>query len=71
MKSHGEPIEPILRELITWTPPKERITLLKIFGGIVVGLEALLHLGMVVQRYFYIDIDFITRQMAASKMSQP
>jgi hypothetical protein len=28
MESHGEPIKPILPQLIIWTPPKERITLL-------------------------------------------
>jgi hypothetical protein len=48
MESHGEPIKPILRQLITWTPPKEGITLVELFGGIGTGLEALLQLGMVV-----------------------
>jgi hypothetical protein len=52
MESHGEPIKPILCQLITWTLPKEGITLLKLFGGIGIGLEALLQLGMVVWRYF-------------------
>jgi hypothetical protein len=42
MESHGEPIKPLLRQLITWTPPKEGITLLELFGGIGTGLEALL-----------------------------
>ncbi len=42
MESHGEPIEPVLRQLITWTLPKEGITLLELFGGIGTGLEALL-----------------------------
>jgi hypothetical protein len=42
MESHGEPIKPILRQLIIWTPPKEGITLLKLFGGIGIGLKALL-----------------------------
>jgi hypothetical protein len=28
MESHGEPIKPLLHQLITWTPPKEGITLL-------------------------------------------
>jgi hypothetical protein len=27
MESHGKPIKPLLRQLITWTPPKEGITL--------------------------------------------
>jgi hypothetical protein len=27
MESHGQPIKPLLRQLITWTPPKEGITL--------------------------------------------
>jgi len=34
MESHGELIKPLLRQLITWTPPKEGITLLELFGGI-------------------------------------
>ncbi len=67
-ESHGEPIKPILRQLITWTPPKKGITLLELFGGIGTCLEALLRSGMVVQRYFYIDIDPIARQMATSRM---
>jgi hypothetical protein len=70
MESHGEPIKPLLRQLITWTPPKEGITLLELFGGIGTGLEALLQLGMVVQRYFYVDIDPIARQVAASRMME-
>jgi len=61
MKSHGELIKPILCQLITWTPPKDRITLLKFFGGISIGLKALLKSGMVVRRYFYVDIDPIIR----------
>jgi hypothetical protein len=42
MESHGKPIKPILRELITWTLLKEGIALLGLFGGIGTGLEALL-----------------------------
>ncbi len=42
MESHGEPIKPILHQLITWILPKEGITLLELFGGIGTGLEALL-----------------------------
>jgi hypothetical protein len=42
MESHGEPIKPVLRQLITWTLPKENITLLELFGGIGINLEALL-----------------------------
>jgi hypothetical protein len=42
MGSHGEPIKPVLCQLITWTSPKDGITLLKLFGGIGTGLEALL-----------------------------
>jgi hypothetical protein len=59
MEGCGEPIKLILRELITWTPPKEGITLLKLFGGIGIGLEALLQLEMVVWKYFYIDINLL------------
>jgi hypothetical protein len=43
-------------------PPKEGITLLELFGGI--G-TCLLQLGMVVRRYFYVDIDPIAKQVAA------
>ncbi len=70
MESHGEPIKPLFRQPITWTPPKEGITLLELFGGISIGLEALLQLGMVVQRYFYVDIDPTTRRVAASRMRE-
>ncbi len=70
MESHGESIKPILRQLITWTSPKECITLLELFGGIGTCLEALLQLGMVVQKYFYVDIDPIARQVAASRMME-
>jgi hypothetical protein len=70
MESHGESIKPILRQLITWTPPKEGITILELFGGIGTGLEALLQSGMVVQKYFYVDIDPIARQVAASRMME-
>jgi hypothetical protein len=42
MKSHGESIKPVFHQLITWTPPKEGITLLKLFGGIDTSLKALL-----------------------------
>jgi hypothetical protein len=31
MESHGEPNQPIFRQLITWTSPNERITLLEFF----------------------------------------
>jgi hypothetical protein len=70
MESHGEPIKPVLRQLITWTSPNEGITLLKFFSGIGTGLEALLQLGMAVQRYFYIDIDPIARQVVALRMME-
>jgi hypothetical protein len=42
MENHGKPITPIFHQLVTWTPPDERITLLELFGGIGIGLEALL-----------------------------
>jgi hypothetical protein len=70
MESQGELIKPVFRQLITWTLPKEGITLLELFGGIGTGLEALLQSGMVVQKYFYVDIDLITRQVAASRMME-
>jgi len=50
MESHGEPIKLVFRQLITWTPPKEGITLLKLFSG--ANLKALLQSRMVVRRYF-------------------
>ncbi len=70
MENHGKPIKPVIRQLITWTPPKEGITLLKLFGGIGIGLEALLQSGMVVRKYFYVDIDPIARQVVASRMME-
>jgi hypothetical protein len=42
MENYGELIKLVLRQLITWTAPKEGITLLELFGGIGTGLEALL-----------------------------
>ncbi len=65
MESHGEPIKPVLCQLITWTLPKEGIALLEFFGGINTGLEALLQSGIVVRKYFYINIDPIAKQVAA------
>jgi hypothetical protein len=71
MESHGKLIKSILRQLITWTPHKEGITSLKLFGGIGISLKALLQSRMVAQRYLYVDIDLIARQVAASKMMEP
>jgi site-specific DNA-cytosine methylase len=48
----------------------ERITLLEFFGGIGIGLKALLQSRMVVQKYFYVDIDPIARQVVASRMME-
>jgi hypothetical protein len=70
MESHGELIKPVLRQLITWTPPNKGITLLELFSGIGTSLEALLQLGMVVQRYFYVNIDHIPRQVVALRMME-
>jgi hypothetical protein len=70
MESHGESIKPVLPLLITSTLPKEGIILLEFFGGIGTGLEALLQSGMVVSRYFYVNIDPIARQVAASRMME-
>jgi hypothetical protein len=70
MESHGEPIKLVLRQLITWTPPKEGITLLELFDGISRGFEALPQLGMVVRSYFYVNIDPIARQVTASRMME-
>jgi len=70
MESHGEPIKPILCQLIIWTPPMEGITLLKFFGGIGISFETLLQSRMVVGKYFYIDIDPIAKQMVALIMME-
>jgi len=70
VESHGEPIKPLLHQLITWTPPKEGITLLELFGGIGTSLKALLQSGMVVWKYFSVDIDPIARQVATSRMRE-
>jgi site-specific DNA-cytosine methylase len=70
MESHGKLIKPILRQLITWTSPKEGITLLELFGGIGIGLEALLQFGMVIRNYFYVDIDPIAKQVVALRMME-
>jgi hypothetical protein len=70
MESHGELIKPVLRQLITWTPPKEGITLLELFGGISTCLEVLLQLGMAIWKYFYVDIDPITKQVATLRMME-
>ncbi len=70
MENHGESIKLILCQLITWTSLNEGITLLEFFGGIGIGLEALLQSGMVVRKYFYVDIDPIAKQVAASKMME-
>ncbi len=69
MESHGESIKLILRQLIM-TLPKEGITLLELVGGISTSLKALLHSGMVVGRYFYVDIDPIIRQVTTSRMME-
>jgi hypothetical protein len=42
MENDGEPIKLVLHQLITWTPPKEGITTLELFGGIGTGFQALL-----------------------------
>jgi hypothetical protein len=70
LERHGEPIKPVLYQLITWTPHKEGITLLELFGGISTSLEALLQSRMVVRRYFYVNIDPIARQMATLRMME-
>ncbi len=70
VESHGKLIKPILRQRITWMPPKEGITLLELFGGIGTCLEALLQLGMMVWRYFYTDINPIARQMGTLRMME-
>ncbi len=44
--------------------------MLELFGGIGTSLEALLQSRMVVWRYFYVNIDPITRQVVASRMME-
>ncbi len=70
MESHGKPIKPLFRQLITWTPPRDEITLLEFFGGIGASLKALLQSGMVVWRYFYLDINRIAKQVATSRVRE-
>jgi hypothetical protein len=43
---------------------------MEFFGGIGTSFEALLQLGMVVQRYFYVNIDPISRQVVALRMME-
>jgi len=63
-------VNQLSHELITWTPPKESITLLEFFGGINTSLKALLQSWMVVRKFFYVDIDSFVKQVAASKMME-
>ncbi len=63
-------IKLVLHQLITWTPPKEGITLLELFDSIGIGFEALLQSRMVVRRHFYVNNDPIARHMAVSKMME-
>jgi hypothetical protein len=49
---------------------KEGITLLELFDGIGTSFETLLQSGMVVRRYFYVDIDPIAKQVATSRMME-
>jgi hypothetical protein len=39
MKSHGKSIKTVFCQLIAWTPPKEGITLLEFFGGMIQVLK--------------------------------
>jgi site-specific DNA-cytosine methylase len=70
MESHGEPIKPLLCQLITLTSPKEGITLLELFVGIGTSFKALLQLRMVVWKYFYVNIDPVARQVVTSRMRE-
>ncbi len=70
VSSHDKSIKLVLHQLITWTLPKEGITLLEFFYGIGIGFETLLQSNMVVRRYFYVDIDVIARQVMASRMME-
>ncbi len=42
MENYGELIKLVLHQLITWTSPNEGIILVELFGGIGIGLKALL-----------------------------
>jgi hypothetical protein len=55
---------------MTWTALKEGITLLKLFGGINTCFEVLLQSGMVVRKYFYVDINPTARQVATLRMME-
>jgi hypothetical protein len=67
MEGHGKLIKLILHQLDT-VEGGDYIT--RVFCGIGTGFEALLKSGMVVWRYFYIDIDPIARQVATSRMME-
>jgi len=70
MESHGKPIKLVLHQLITSTSPKEEITLLEFFGGIGIGLEALLQLGMVVRSISMQTFNLIVKQVVTSRMME-
>jgi hypothetical protein len=50
--------------------PKEGIPFLELFGGIGISLEAPIQSRMLVQRYLYVEINHIARQVAALKMME-
>jgi site-specific DNA-cytosine methylase len=58
---HGPTLD---NSTIHWKPPDDRIVLLELFGGIGSGLAAVLQAGIKVQRYVYIDINDVARQVA-------
>jgi hypothetical protein len=53
-EDHGPPLD---NSTIHWKPPDDGIVLLELFGGIGIGLAAVLQAGIKVKRYVYIDID--------------
>jgi site-specific DNA-cytosine methylase len=68
MENHGKSIKPVVHQLITWTPLKEGISLLELFGGIYTCFETLLQSRMAFRKYFYVHINPIAKQVAALRL---
>jgi hypothetical protein len=60
-EDHGPPLD---NSTIHWKPPDNGIVLLELFGGIGTGLAVVLQAGIKFQRYVYVDINDVARQVA-------
>jgi hypothetical protein len=60
-EDHGPPLD---NSTIHWKPPNDGIVLLELFGGIGIGLAAVLQVGIKIKRYIYVDIDDAARHVA-------